>query len=491
MGFAVAPRADRAGQPGFAYSFHRASTIAKVIRSRRDQACCPDGTRRGVRHTEGGQGRMKDRCIYRAVAHVALAGCLFASGCGSDVATHSGALTESGYEVTRLRPLGHDASLLPLPDRTTGHQHLVPTQYTGEFDPLPGIGEFDPLPAPIAPRRVARDVAPSLPSPAPAPAPAMDIVAEEYAPRSTEMIVVAKRAHEHVERGFNLAGRGAVMSARSEFLMAVRMIAEALDVFQSTDRHTQALAAGVRALDEAEDFVPRGNRFDADFNVAFMVENHRTPVLHGNDAESISPIVAMQQYYTYAQEQLGVAAGSEAVGSLALYGLGKLHGVLAAQNSELVADPEAKAMVYYHAALVTDPQNYMAANELAVWLARYGRYEPARSLLLASLSVAPQPATWHNLSVVHEQLGESGLAELAGREALALMGQGPGSDPGSAPTSMGRFDVEWMHHEAFAQSSKPSTELRTSAVEGQTEETNRFKTPQPTVRSWFPFTTKH
>ena len=55
-----------------------------------------------------------------------------------------------------------------------------------------------------------------------------------------------------------LAGRRAYFSAREEFIQALRTLSQAMDVQHGTNAHSAALAAGMRALEEAKDFVPRG-----------------------------------------------------------------------------------------------------------------------------------------------------------------------------------------------------------------------------------------
>ncbi len=126
--------------------------------------------------------------------------------------------------------------------------------------------------------------------------------------------------------------------------------------------------------------------------------------------KTLSPLVAQQRYYSYAQEQLGIAAAGEPAGSMALHGLGKIHSVIASQPAPAIFAAEPKALVYQQAALLTDSRNYLAANELAVLLAKNGYLQSARTLLQRSVAGSPQPAVWHNLAVVHRYLGEKQLS---------------------------------------------------------------------------------
>lgn len=238
-------------------------------------------------------------------------------------------------------------------------------------------------------------------------------------PVSPGLASAARQTDLHVKRGTDLGNRRAYYSSRAEFIQALRVMAAALDVEHRTDGHSQALAAGLKALDESDDFIARGQTFESDLNVARIAAIHRTPVVR-SDAEGITPRVALERYYTFAQEQLASSMGSAPAGSAALTALGKLHAVLAdEQPSEMVA-AQAKAMALHQAALVVDVNNPVAANELGVLLARFGRPKDALAWLQHSASLAAQPATWHNLAVVHQQLGEANLAEQARHQESAL-----------------------------------------------------------------------
>ena len=65
-----------------------------------------------------------------------------------------------------------------------------------------------------------------------------------------------------VQRGYNLAQRGAFYAARTEFIQVLRRVAQAKDATSGTDEHSRELAAGLRAMDEADDFVPAGAQLE-------------------------------------------------------------------------------------------------------------------------------------------------------------------------------------------------------------------------------------
>jgi tetratricopeptide (TPR) repeat protein len=148
-------------------------------------------------------------------------------------------------------------------------------------------------------------------------------------------------------------------------------------------------------------------------NMASVLAGHRTPVLKEVDPSTLTPLVALQRYYTFAQERLAFAAGQEGPGSAALYGLGKLTTVMAENSPDERRLHAPKAMALYQAALVVDSHNHRAASELGVLLASFGQLEAAKRVLVHSAELAPRAETWHNLSVVHERLGEQDLAKRA------------------------------------------------------------------------------
>ena len=283
------------------------------------------------------------------------------------------------------------------------------------------------------------------------------------APRSAEIEAVAKQAERQVRRGYDLAARGAIFYARSQFIQALRTIAQALDAQDGTHRHSEALGAGLAALEEAEDFVPRGSNVEADLDVGLLVRGHRTPVMKEASPLELTALSAQQKYYTFAQEQLAIAAGHEEAGSMALFGLGKAYGTLGAQRSLQTVAAEPKAMVFHQAALAVDAGNYLAANELAVYEARYGRFESARALLEHCASLAPQAAVWKNLARVHRSLGETQLAAAA--EARAADAERRETALAAKPNANAAApgDIQWVDATTFEASSKPASDLQRPA----------------------------
>jgi tetratricopeptide (TPR) repeat protein len=258
-------------------------------------------------------------------------------------------------------------------------------------------------------------------------------------PRTAEMTAVAQRANERVRHGFQLAERGALLSARAEFIAALQLIAQASDAQQGTQFYGKALTAGLVALKESNDFIRR-DAGQAEVEVAQVATAHKTPILKSELVGSYTPMTAAQRYDAYAQEQLAAAAAQEITGSMALFGLGKVAAALQRSQPSQQLESNAHAMLLFQAALMVDARNYRAANELGVLSAENGNLSRARALLIHSVSLSPQVAAWHNLAVVHARLGEQQLAAQARARASGLAQTGRGT----------RSAVQWVDATMFA-----------------------------------------
>ncbi|MCI0331824.1 MAG: hypothetical protein L0228_01200 [Planctomycetes bacterium] len=207
-----------------------------------------------------------------------------------------------------------------------------------------------------------------------------------------------------VQRGFGLAQRGALYAARTEFVQVLRRVAQARDVAADSAEHSRALAAGLRALDEAEDFVPHGVQLEAELDVRAVASSHRTSVLPDGETEDVSPFEAVAMYHSYAQEQLKAAVAGDQAGSMALYGLGTIYARLSERGDDDVQLTR-RAMTMHAAALAACPNNHMAANELGVLVCRAGRAEEAARLFKQTINFAPSAVAYHNLAVAQQRLG--------------------------------------------------------------------------------------
>jgi tetratricopeptide (TPR) repeat protein len=228
-----------------------------------------------------------------------------------------------------------------------------------------------------------------------------------------------------------------------------------------------------------------------------LVASHRTPVvreaLAGAEAgRRITSLEAQNRYYTYAQQQLAASAAGLPIGAVALYGLGKIHGALAAADSDNRTVEEPKAITMYQAALLVDSGNPLAAHELGVLLARYQRYDEAVAMFQHSAQIAALPETWQNLALVHERRGEMDLARRARQEADSARTRLSAAKPASHP-ALARGSVRWMSAEEFAQT-RPADSNHRSVREAKSPPPPAAaptNTGKPSgIWSWLPWTSK-
>ena len=252
----------------------------------------------------------------------------------------------------------------------------------------------------------------------------------------------------------SLARRGAFASAEEEFLQSIRLIAESLDANAGDRRYTRHFSVAMNALREANDFAPSDAVRNTRIDITPLVATHQTPVLKNYQTEQVSMLTAMQTYYEYAQEHLFKACGGQQIASQVLYGLGKLYSTQAANTRTVGTSIVAKAMVMHQVALATDCENYRSSNELGVLLARYGRLEDAKNLLLHSLSIQRQETTWRNLATVHQRLGETDFQKRAINEIKILQSQNDNLKKSKSITS----PIVWVEPKAFGGSApRPAT----------------------------------
>lgn len=299
-------------------------------------------------------------------------------------------------------------------------------------------------------------------------------------------------AHKHVQRGFSLGERNALYAARTEFIQALRTVAQAVDAQaglppKDPQACSQALVRGLEALTEADDFAPPGSRLDGDLDLQAIIAAHRTPAC--KNAPPTTQLAALQAYFDYAGQQLSRAAAGSPVASQALTGLGKTY----TTGKEAEADrlSGAKAMVFHQAAVATDEQNHLASNELGVLLAKYGQWEAAKQSFTQSLRVRADAAAWQNLAAVHGKLGEQELARLALQERdLLTQGKLPNSYSGldGSPT------VKWVDPKAFAgppeEAQIPAKQIASQTAAKQPN--NTTKSPAGTAQksdpwAWLPW----
>jgi tetratricopeptide (TPR) repeat protein len=211
------------------------------------------------------------------------------------------------------------------------------------------------------------------------------------------------------------------------------------------------------AIQETKDFVPADTPHNVVINLARLAATHQTPVLRNVDVTQMTRAEALQRYHSYATQQLAFAGGRSAIASSALYGLGRAECVTTAGAGSRNRLGAPNAMALYQAALLVDPQNYMASNELGVLMARFGDLSSAAGQLEHSLSIKPQAETWHNLAAVYRRMGQPEKAEQAEREREKLVAA-PRNTAGVAKDSTdlaSRPQLQWVDTDTFAASATP------------------------------------
>jgi tetratricopeptide (TPR) repeat protein len=367
------------------------------------------------------------------IARRFLSSCLLTAVCASGVV-----FAESGVDVSPVQDEGADAD--------------APATYR-----LPLIGLCDPADEGAVTGKVAGPAKEGFAKPQ---------VADE--PVSAGALLVpatsnglAKQLLPATQRGYHLAQRGAFFAARTEFIQVLRRVAQAKDTSAGTDEHSRQLAAGLRAMDEADDFVPQGAQLEAELDVRKVASAHRTPVVRDHK-EAVTPQDAVALYHSYAQDQLAKATVDEQSGSMALYGLGKVYARLAETRDDDVQFVRS-AMTMYCASLDACPNNGLAANELGVLLCRTGHPAEAVTNFVRAIDSAPSATAYHNLAVAQQKLGlgAQSFANEQESQRLAAIDR-------SAGAISKRAGVQWVSPDELSRFSQPAPLSPASAAEPMT-----------------------
>jgi polysaccharide biosynthesis/export protein len=258
--------------------------------------------------------------------------------------------------------------------------------------------------------------------------------------------VIKPQFRQLTDEGLKLAAKGAMYSARAKYIEVLQLGTDFLDAKRGTESQTRALASGLLALREADDFISGGGTaIQAGSDPLTISVAHTTPVLKNARASRVTRMKALQLYYSYATRQLARAVDGLPEASTALCYLGRLQPYLVQGVDRKAALSEPKSLAFDEAAVMVNPRNFLAANELGVVLAKCGKLQPAKKALLYSASLRPRAETYHNLAVVYERLGDDdqakSMAAIAEKERRAE-DNGPRV---TEPTS----SVYWVDHKAF------------------------------------------
>jgi tetratricopeptide (TPR) repeat protein len=266
-----------------------------------------------------------------------------------------------------------------------------------------------------------------------------------------------------ISAAYALSQRGAAYAAREELIGVLRLISQAKDAREDTRSRTESLAAGLRALEEAEDFVPRGSQLEAEMKLDVICAAHRTPLARELNLAATLPSKMMERYQRYAQIKLAMAVAGEPAGSMALYSLGKLNSLLAATEGEQHPLATREAVAFQQAALLAHNENYMAAHELGVLLAETGHFREAEHMLIQVAAERPDAVVFRNLARVQVALGNRKEAQLCQSEAARLAGQGRGPRPNVSWVSPHDFSRNQMNNFTPQVASRPAAPTPSAA----------------------------
>lgn len=233
-------------------------------------------------------------------------------------------------------------------------------------------------------------------------------------------------ATKKIHQANALARRGAPFAARQRLIEVLRMVSQAKDAQSEQSQYTTALAAGLRGLEEAEDFMPQGAQLEADLDVGLVVGAHRTPLAQHVDLATAQPHEMLDRYLRYAQLKLAMSVAGDPAGSMALYALGKVASQVGETEKPRDRLTHRQAVAYQQAALLAHNQNHYAAHELAVLLAESGHYKSARHLLLQVASRQPNSMVFRNLARVETKLGMAAQARASHEHSRKLSTVAPG-----------------------------------------------------------------
>lgn len=267
---------------------------------------------------------------------------------------------------------------------------------------------------------------------------------------------------QRIEYANGLGARGAFYSARRELVEVLKMVANACDTQRRTSIHGTALFSGLIALEEADDFLQVG--WDGRGEMRNIAARHRTPILQGSQAEGVTPFEAAQRYCNAAVQDLALAGGGQPIAAEALHALGRLTELqhemgLGIEGEGSLFAPQ-KMLVFYQSAVLVDPKNHRAANELGVLLVRFGQWERARASLEQSVAASRQPENCLNLAVVYEQLGEHEASSALRRHRgvdQAVVAEGPHA--AATPHRRVSRVVRWVDPATMANQSRPAVDV--------------------------------
>ncbi|MCR9295956.1 MAG: hypothetical protein NXI32_24845 [bacterium] len=224
---------------------------------------------------------------------------------------------------------------------------------------------------------------------------------------------VGQRLREHLEQSETLLKRRAYLSARAELEQGLLYLLHVLDGMHNRHYALPAWAAAEQALKEAEDFGIERQQSGSPQLLKRLIQSHETPVLKTADTSQLAPMTAAQHYRLYAESCLLEAAHGHPWASELLQALGKTYQAQADSSEVAGSSLRLRATVFYRAAMLIDPANALAANQLGFVLLQLDRPRDAQACLISSVHAQASPAALRNLIEASYRIGDSATQQWA------------------------------------------------------------------------------
>ncbi len=231
---------------------------------------------------------------------------------------------------------------------------------------------------------------------------------------------VEKNLRGHLTKCDELLRRNAILSAREEILMGLRVLFRALDLRSGEWTSEPAFDQALAAFAEESDFHQSLRNPTHAQSTARIVSGHATQALKQVDLEGVSPELAAQHYRAYARQQLVKAAQGHPWAADLLYAFGKTYERRAESTNEDGFMFYNQAIACYTASLDVSPNHIDGANQLGYTLMKLDRMDEAHAILSQATQTHPSTDAWKNLAELYRRRGQMDQAAIAVQQATAL-----------------------------------------------------------------------
>jgi tetratricopeptide (TPR) repeat protein len=231
---------------------------------------------------------------------------------------------------------------------------------------------------------------------------------------------VESELRQHLAKCDELLRRNAILSAREEVLMGLRVLFRALDLRSGEWISEPAFDQALAAFSEESDFHQSLRNPTRGQPTARIVAGHATQALKQVDLNGVSPELAAQHYRAYARQQLAKAAQGHPWAADLLYAFGKTYERRADSSKEDGFMFHNQAVTCFSAALDVVPNHVDGANQLGYTLMKLDRIDEAEAILSQATQMNPSADAWKNLAEVYRRRGQLDQVAIAVQQATAL-----------------------------------------------------------------------